>query len=70
MDKSKIHAILEYEFPCGTNVSKTAYKLNGVFGEGSTSHSTISFWTAKFRCGDFSLENELRGGPQPKVNND
>ena len=70
MDKSKIHAILEYEFPCGTNVSKTAYKLNGVFGEGSTSHSTVSVWFGEFRSGDFSLENEPRGRPQPKLNND
>ena len=33
-------------------------------------HSTVSFWFAKFCSGDFSLENEPRGRPQAKVNND
>ena len=28
------------------------------------------FWFEKFRSGDFSLENEPRGRPQPKLNND
>ena len=60
MDKSKFHAIFEYEFRCGTNVSKTARKINSVFGEGSTSHSAVSFSFAKFCFGDFSLENEPR----------
>ena len=41
-----------------------------MFGEASTSHSTVLIWFAKFRSGDFSLENEPRGRPQPKVNND
>ena len=41
-----------------------------VQSEDSTSHSTISFWFASFRSGDFSLENESRERPQPKVNND
>ena len=70
MDKSKIHTIFEYEFPCGTNASETAYKINSVFGEGSNSHDTVSFWIAKFRSGNFSLENEPCGRPQLKVNND
>ena len=29
----------------------------------------VSFWFSKFRSGDFSLENEPRRRPQPKVNN-
>ena len=70
MDKSKICAIFEYEFRWGTNASETARKFNSVFGEDSTSHSIVSFWFAKFHSGDFSLENEPRGRPQPKVNND
>ena len=45
-------------------------KLNSVFEEGSTSHSTVLFSFAKFRSGDFSLENEQRGRSQPEVNND
>ena len=41
-----------------------------MLGEGSTSYSKASFWFAKFRFGDFSLENEPRGRHQPEVNND
>ena len=41
-----------------------------MLGESSTSYSIVSFWFVKFRSGDFSLENEPRGRPQPKVNND
>ena len=70
MDKSKIRTIFEYEFRCGTNASETARKINSVFGEGSSSHSTVLFWFAKFRSGEFSLKNEPRGRPQSKVNND
>ena len=44
--------------------------MNSVFGEGSTSRSIVSFWFAKLRSGDFSLENEPSGRSQSKVNND
>ena len=70
MDKSKIHAILEYEFRCGTNALETDRKINSVVGEDSTSHRTLSFWFATFRSGDFKLENEPRGKIQPTINND
>ena len=63
MDKSKICAIFEYKFRCGTNASETARKINSVFGEGSTDHSIVSFWFAKFLSGYFSFENEPRGRP-------
>ena len=70
MHKSKIRAIFEYVFRCGTNASETAREINSVFGEASTSHSGVSFWSAEFRSGDFKLQNEPCGRPQPKVNND
>ena len=44
--------------------------MNSVFGGGSTSHSTVSVWFGEFRSGDFSLVNEPRGRPQPKVINE
>ena len=69
MDKSKIRVIFEYKFRCGTNASETTGKINSAFGESSTSHSTVSFWFTIFHSGDFSLENEPHGRPQPKVNN-
>ena len=70
IDKSKICAIFEYEFRCGTKVSETVRKINSVFGEGSTSHISVSFSFAKFRSCELSLENKPRGRHRPKVNND
>ena len=59
------------KFRCETNASKTARnKINSLFGESPNSHSTVLFWFAKFRSEDLSLENELSGRPQLKVNND
>ena len=55
---------------CGTNASETACNIISVFGQGSTSHSTVSFCFAKFCSGDFRLENEPCGRPRPKINND
>ena len=52
-----MRAIFEYEFHCGTNASETTRKINSVFGESSTSYSTVSFWFVKFRSGDFSGED-------------
>ena len=55
---------------CESNTSEKVRKTNSVFGEGSTSQSTVLFWFAKFRSVDFILENKPRGRPQPNVNND
>ena len=49
MDKSKIRAIYAYEFRCETNKSETACKINSVLGEGSTSHSIVSFSYARLK---------------------
>ena len=70
MYKTKILAIFEYEFRCGTKAMEGARKINSVFGEASTSHSIVSFLFAKFRSGVFSVENEPCERPRPKVNNE
>ena len=44
--------------------------MNSLFGEDSTSYSTVSFWFAKFRSGNFSFKNVSCKRPQPKVNNE
>ena len=48
MDKFKIHAVFENEFSCETNASETTRKITSVFGEGSTSHSTVSFHKKRY----------------------
>ena len=38
--------------------------------EGSTNKVTVGRWFSKFSKGDFDLQNEPRGKPEPKVKND
>lgn len=70
MEKTKIRTIYEYEYRRGTTTRQTADNINTVFGEGSTNKSTVADWFKKFKKGDFSLENEPRGKPEVKVNNE
>ncbi|EYC42682.1 hypothetical protein Y032_0522g2904 [Ancylostoma ceylanicum] len=41
-----------------------------VFGKGAASERTVCRWFKKFRSGDFNLENEPRGRPEVKVDNE
>jgi histone-lysine N-methyltransferase SETMAR len=70
MDKLKIRVIFEYEFRGGTNGAQTARNINEVFGEDVTNERTVQRWFHKFRSGDFNLENEPRGRPEIKIDND
>ena len=40
--------------------AKTAQKINQAFGNDSVNERTVRCWFAKFRSGDFSLEDEPR----------
>ncbi|GAU97186.1 hypothetical protein RvY_08528 [Ramazzottius varieornatus] len=70
MDKSKVRTIFEYEFRRGTKAARTARNINNVFGEDATNERTVERWYARFRSGDFSLEDHPHGRPKLKVNND
>ncbi|XP_036361067.1 histone-lysine N-methyltransferase SETMAR-like [Octopus sinensis] len=70
MDRSTIHIVYEYVFCRGTSTSETAGNINKVFGEDVTNERTVCQWFQKFRSGDFTLENQPRGRPQTKVDND
>jgi len=70
MDKSKIRVIFEYEFRRGTNAAQTARNINDIFGKDVANERTVRRWFEKFRSGDFDLENEPRGRPETKVDND
>ena len=50
-------------------VVEPTHQTELVIRKSSTSYSTVSFRFAKFRSGDFTLENKSRGRPQLKVNN-
>ena len=57
--------IFLYEFKLNLNVAETVRKINQAFGNDSVNECTIRRWFAKFRSGDFSLEDEPLSG-QPK----
>ena len=60
------HSIFLYEFKLNQSAAKAARKINQAFGKDNVNERTVRRWFAKFRSGDFSLEDEPRIG-QPTV---
>lgn len=48
-------------------VSETARRVNNVFGEGSTTKSTVRNWSKNFKDGDFIFANKPRRRSKSKV---
>ncbi|CAK9813002.1 Histone-lysine N-methyltransferase SETMAR [Anthophora plagiata] len=67
MDKTKMRVIFEYEFRRGTNAAQTSRNVNEVFGKDIANERTVHRWFEIFRSGDFDLQNEPRGRPESKV---
>ena len=59
---SDFGGILLYDFKLNQSAAETARKIIRAFGNDNVNESTVRRWIAKFRCGDFSLEDELRSG--------
>lgn len=70
MDKKQIRVCLLFSFKNGFNATKTTEMVNNAFGEGSMTERTAQSWFARFRSGDFDLENKDRGRPPLKLNLD
>ena len=51
-----------YYFKNGKNAPATHKKICTVFGEGAVTDRTCQTWFAKFRAGDFLLEDAPRSG--------
>lgn len=62
MSLSDFRPIFLYEFKLNQSAAETARKINQAFGNDSVNERTVQRWFAKFRSGDFSLENEPRSG--------
>ncbi|RVE49548.1 hypothetical protein evm_005776 [Chilo suppressalis] len=62
--------IYDYEFYCGTSAAETAHRINDVYGAGVSKESTIRFSFQRFRSGNFDLQNQPRGRPETKVENE
>ncbi|CAK1588735.1 unnamed protein product [Parnassius mnemosyne] len=70
MENMKYRYIYEYEFYRGTSAAETARRINDVYGAGVTKENTVCFWFQRFRSGNFDLQNQPRGRPKTKVENE
>ena len=59
MEEKKQHSwhIMLYYFKKGKNTIKTQKKICAVYGEGAVTDQICQKWFAKFRAGDFSLDD-------------
>ena len=62
--------IMLYYFKKGKNAAETQKKICAVYGEGAVTDQTCQKWFAKFRAGDFSLDNAPRSGRPVEVDRD
>ena len=62
MSLSDFRPIFLYEFKLNQSAAEIARKINQAFGNDSVNEHTVRRWFAKFRSGDFSLEDEPRSG--------
>jgi len=65
MDKIEYHAVIKFFVKEGLTPNEIHSKFINVYGESSPPFSTIKKWTAEFKRGRTSLENDLREG-RPK----
>ena len=61
---------MAYYFKKGKNATEIQKKICAVYGEGAVADRTCQKWFAKFRAGDFSLDNAPRSGRPVKVDSD
>ena len=59
-----------YYIKKGKNATETQKKICAVYGEGAVTDWTCQKWFAKFRAGDFSLDDARRSGKPVEVDND
>ena len=62
--------IMFYYFKKGKNTTERQKKICAVYGEGAVTDRTCQKWFAKFRAGDFSLDDVPRSGGPVEVESD
>ena len=58
MSLNDLRPNFHYEFKLNQSAAETAQKINQAFGNDSIIERTVRRWFAKFRSGDFRLEDE------------
>lgn len=70
LSNHQIRTILLYDFKCGRSAAESSRNISAAFGEGCVSERTARDWFAKFKNGDFGLDDQPRSGRPPAVDND
>ena len=72
MEEKKQHFqhIMLYYFKKGKNTTETQKKICAVYREGAVTDWTCQKWFAKFRVGDFSLDDAPRSSRSVEVDSD
>ena len=60
--KQHFRLIMLYYFKKGKNTTETHKKICAVYGECAVNDRTCQKWFAKFRAGDFSLDDAPQSG--------
>ncbi|XP_052834133.1 histone-lysine N-methyltransferase SETMAR-like [Octopus bimaculoides] len=69
MDNQKFHirVVMLFLFKKGENAAKTCKNICEVYGDDAVGESTVRRWFAKFKTGEFSLEDDSRSGRPSKL---
>ena len=59
LKENKVHLMLFF-YRKGKNVTQAANKICAVYGEGAVAERTVRKWFARFKTGDFNLEDQKR----------
>lgn len=70
IDKTHLRHVILFKFIEGINVSVTTESICKVYGKNAVTAKTVRKWFAKFKRGDFNLEDKPRSGRPIKVDDD
>ena len=64
MEENEVHFryLIFFFYQKGKNATQAANKICAVYGEGAVAERTVRKWFARFKAGDFNLEDQERPG--------
>ena len=70
LSRAYIRGLLLYDFKSGLSAAESSRRINAAFGAGTVSERTAQDWFARFRQGNFNLEDLPRSGRPSEVDDD